>query len=70
MFNPMTCPLFQWRLSLFDRIMYCSGVWCYMVGAISTPMYIAIPLITVRHGHASVPCAVCVRVCACTMRSR
>ena len=26
--------------------MYCSGVWAYVVGAITTPMFIAIPLVS------------------------
>ncbi len=40
------CPLFQRGLPLFQRLMYCSGVWAYVVGAITTPMFIAIPLVT------------------------
>ncbi len=39
------CPLFQKDLSWFQRLMYCSGVWSYVVGAITAPMFIAIPLI-------------------------
>ena len=40
------CPLFQRGLPLFQRLMYCSGVWAYIVGAITTPMFIAIPLVS------------------------
>ena len=31
------CPLFQTRLSWFQRIMYCSGVWSYVVRASPLP---------------------------------
>lgn len=44
------CPLFQKDLSWFQRLMYCSGVWSYVVGAITAPMFIAIPLITIWAG--------------------
>ncbi len=44
------CPLFQKDLSIFQRLMYCSGVWSYVVGAITAPMFIAIPLITIWAG--------------------
>lgn len=40
------CPLFQKDLSWFQRLMYCSGVWAYIVGAITTPMFIIIPLVS------------------------
>ena len=40
------CPLFQKDLSWFQRLMYCSGVWAYIVGAITTPMFIVIPLVS------------------------
>ncbi|KAL3150937.1 hypothetical protein ABBQ32_000684 [Trebouxia sp. C0010 RCD-2024] len=43
-------PLFQKDLSWFQRLMYCSGVWAYIVGAITTPMFIVIPLVTVWAG--------------------
>lgn len=32
------------------RLLYCSGVWSYVVGAISTPTFIIIPLITIWFG--------------------
>jgi hypothetical protein len=44
------CPLFQKDLSFFQRMMYCSGVWAYIVGATTTPMFIIIPLVTVWAG--------------------
>ena len=53
------CPLFQKDLSWFQRLMYCSGVWAYVVGAITTPMFIIIPLV----GHS----AYCTRCCETTM---
>ncbi len=37
-------------LSPFMRIMYCSGVWSYVVGAITTPLFIIIPLLTIWAG--------------------
>ena len=50
MFNPNKCPLFQWRLSFGMKLMYSSGVWSYVVGAITTPTFILIPLITIWIG--------------------
>ena len=44
------CPLFLSGLSWFQRIMYCSGVWAYVVGALSTPFFIAVPLVTIWAG--------------------
>jgi hypothetical protein len=44
------CPLFQKDLNWFQRLMYCSGVWSYIVGAITAPVFIAIPLITIWAG--------------------
>ena len=32
------------------RILYCSGVWSYIVGAITTPLFIIIPLLTIWAG--------------------
>ncbi|KAK9810557.1 hypothetical protein WJX73_000559 [Symbiochloris irregularis] len=49
-FNPKHCPLFQRKLSLPMRLLYCSGVWAYVVGAITTPTFILIPMITVWIG--------------------
>ena len=49
--NPTRTPLFQWRLRLFDRLMYCSGCWSYTVGAITTPVFIAIPFLTIWIGQ-------------------
>ena len=50
-FNPARTPLLQWRLPLFHRFMYMSGVWCYAVGAITTPLFMVIPLVTVWVGY-------------------
>ena len=44
------CPLIQLKLGLFDRIMYCSGCLSYAVGAVSTPMFVAIPVLTILIG--------------------
>lgn len=43
-------PLTIRGLSPFMRIMYCSGVWSYIVGAITTPLFIIIPLLTIWAG--------------------
>lgn len=37
-------------LSLFQRLMYCTGVWSYVVGAVTTPAFIVIPLVTIWGG--------------------
>lgn len=50
MFSWQHCPLFQRRLSWAMRILYSSGVWSYIVGAISTPTFIVIPCITIWFG--------------------
>ena len=50
MFSRQHCPLLQRRLSLFMKLMYCSGVWSYVVGALTTPTYILIPVLTVYAG--------------------
>jgi hypothetical protein len=44
------CPLFQKELPVLMRIMYCFGVWSYVVGAITAPVFIAIPLVTIWAG--------------------
>ena len=49
-FSTEHCPLFQRNLPWFQRLMYCSGVWSYIVGAITTPVFNAIPLVTIRAG--------------------
>ena len=54
--NPRYSPLLQWRLRLFDRLMYCSGCWSYTVGAITTPVFIAIPFLTIWIGAVDSPC--------------
>lgn len=50
MFSKQHCPLNQHRLSFFMKMMFCSGVWSYIVGAISTPTFIIIPIITIWFG--------------------
>lgn len=49
-FSAEHCPLFQRNLPWFQRLMYCSGVWSYIVGAITTPVFNAIPLVTIWAG--------------------
>ena len=48
--NLRRCPLFQFRLRAFDRVMYCSGVWSYIVGAVTTFTFLSIPLLTIWIG--------------------
>ena len=50
MFNYQHCPLFQSKLSVAMRVLYSSGVWSYVVGAISTPTFIIIPAVTIWFG--------------------
>lgn len=48
--NPDHCPIFVPGLTAFQKIMYCSGVWAYIVGAITTPFFIVVPLVTIWGG--------------------
>ena len=32
------------------RIMYCSGVWSYVVGAVATPFFMMVPVVTIWGG--------------------
>lgn len=48
--NADHCPIFVPGLSLWKKLMYCSGVWAYVVGAITTPFFIVVPLITIWKG--------------------
>ena len=48
--NLRRCPLFQFRLRPYDRVMYCSGVWSYIVGAVTTFTFLLIPLLTIWIG--------------------
>ena len=43
-FSAAHCPLLQKGLSPFMRLLYCSGVWNYVVGAVSTPFFMAVPI--------------------------
>lgn len=43
--NKERCPLLQKRLSWGMRILYMSGVWSYIVGFTSTPMFVIIPVV-------------------------
>ena len=44
------CPLFHKGLPFGMRILYCSGVWAYVVGALTTPTFMIIPLLTIWAG--------------------
>lgn len=50
MFNPKVCPLLQSKLPIFWRLLYCQGCWSYVVGGVSTPFFIALPIITIWIG--------------------
>ncbi|KAK9863564.1 hypothetical protein WJX84_010744, partial [Apatococcus fuscideae] len=43
-------PLFMDGLTFFQRFLYLTGVWAYVVGALTTPMFIIIPLVTIWAG--------------------
>ena len=43
-------PLLQKELSWGMRILYCSGVWSYFVGAVTTPLFMLIPILTIWAG--------------------
>ncbi|KAK9803849.1 hypothetical protein WJX73_008180 [Symbiochloris irregularis] len=49
-FNRQHCPLLQSQLSPFMRMYYASGVWSYVVGAVSTPFFIIVPMVTIWGG--------------------
>ena len=44
------CPLFVSGLSPLHRVLYCSGVWSYVVGALTTPFFMAVPIVTIWGG--------------------
>ena len=44
------CPLVVPGLSPLQRILYCSGVWSYVVGALTTPFFMAVPIVTIWGG--------------------
>ena len=54
-FNGEHTPMLQSRLSLGMKLMYCSGVWSYVVGALATPTFIVIPLVRPHHRYAAQP---------------
>ena len=50
MLNSDHCPLFVPGLSAWKKVLFCSGVWAYIVGAITTPFFIVVPLVTIWGG--------------------
>lgn len=36
------CPLFRRRLDWLSRGLYCSGVWSYIINALTTPIFMAV----------------------------
>lgn len=49
-FSWQHCPLVVRNLPFLHRLLYCSGVFSYVVGAITTPTFIIIPLLTIWVG--------------------
>jgi hypothetical protein len=45
------CPLFRSRLDWLSRMLYCSGVWSYVINAFTTPIFMAVPIITIWVGE-------------------
>jgi len=50
MFSKDHCPLLQRKLSFFMKVLFCSGVWSYVVASIATPTFILVPLLTIWFG--------------------
>lgn len=50
MFFSRHSPLLQSGLSPFMRLLYCSGVWSYVVNALCTPLFLVIPVIAIWFG--------------------
>jgi len=48
--NRKYCPLFRRRLDWLSRGLYCSGVWSYIINALTTPIFMAVPIITIWVG--------------------
>lgn len=48
-------PLLQRRLRLIDRLMYCSGIWSYVVGVLTSFVFIAVPFVTIWIGAEPSP---------------
>lgn len=44
------CPLFRRRLDWTSRLLYCSGVWSYIINAVTTPIFMAVPIVTIWVG--------------------
>lgn len=50
MFSKQHCPLLQRKLGFFMKILFCSGVWSYVVASLATPTFIIVPLLTIWFG--------------------
>jgi hypothetical protein len=60
------CPLFRSRLDWLSRMLYCSGVWSYVINAFTTPIFMAVPIITIWVGeHTAAYCLSAFRRPAC-----
>lgn len=65
--NRKFCPLFRSRLDWLSRMLYCSGVWSYVINAMTTPIFMAVPIITIWVGESrlsNMPAAGSARVLA------
>jgi hypothetical protein len=51
-FSRKYCPLFRSRLDWLSRMLYCSGVWSYVINAFTTPIFMAVPIITIWVGES------------------
>lgn len=40
--NRKYCPLFRAKLDWLSRMLYVSGVWSYVINAITTPIFMAV----------------------------
>lgn len=54
--NRKYCPLLRSRLDWLSRMLYCSGVWSYVINALTTPIFMAVPIITIWVGASSPKC--------------
>jgi cellulose synthase/poly-beta-1,6-N-acetylglucosamine synthase-like glycosyltransferase len=48
--NRKYCPLFRAKLDWLSRMLYVSGVWSYVINAVTTPIFMAVPIITIWVG--------------------
>jgi hypothetical protein len=66
--NRKYCPLFRSRLDWLSRMLYCSGVWSYVINAFTTPIFMAVPIITIWVGEQQLPSVCCLLTAAHPLR--